>query len=125
VEPAGEKERRSAGRLLLSFDAGLATVTPMRGRRARADPKEPQMPDKLTLRQAVEKVLTGKRAGMTVAEITEQAIPLTRVAGATPKQQVYSLVYSEGRRPDGLVVKVREGKGGPVKLNPKRRKAAA
>jgi hypothetical protein len=87
--------------------------------------KEPQMESKLTLRQAVEKVLAGKRAGLTVAEITDAAVPLTRVAGATPRQQVYSLVYSEARKPDGLVVKVRDGKGGPFKLNPKRRKAAA
>jgi hypothetical protein len=83
------------------------------------------MPDKLTLRDAVEKVLTGKRNGLTVAEITDAAVPLSRVAGATPKQQVYSLVYSEARKADGLVVKVRDGKGGPFKLNPKRRRVAA
>jgi hypothetical protein len=39
---------------------------------------------KVTLRQAVEQVLTGKPKGLTVAQITEQAVPLTAVAGATP-----------------------------------------
>jgi hypothetical protein len=76
---------------------------------------------KLTTRQAVERVLTGKRTAMSVAAITEAALPLTSIKGATPKQQFYSLLYSEAKKADGLVVKV--GPGGTFKLNPKRKAA--
>ena len=76
---------------------------------------------KLTTRQATEKVLTGRRKPMTVAEITEAALPLTNIKGATPKQQFYSLLYSEAKKADGLVLKA--GDGGVFKLNPKRRKS--
>jgi HB1, ASXL, restriction endonuclease HTH domain len=79
-------------------------------------------PTKLTARQATEKVLTGKRSPMTVAQITEAALPLTAFKGATPKPQFYSLLYSEARKPDGLVMKA--GDGAVFKLNPKRQKAA-
>lgn len=79
-------------------------------------------PSKLTARQATEKVLTGKRTPMTVAQITEAALPLTAIKGATPKQQFYSLLYSEAKKADGLVIKA--GDGAIFKLNPKRRKAA-
>lgn len=42
--------------------------------------------------------------------------------GKFPKQTFYSVLYSENKKPDGLVVKV--GEGANFKLNPKRRKAA-
>ena len=75
---------------------------------------------KLTTKQAIEKVLTGQRKPMTVAQITEATLPLTNLMGATPKQVFYSVLYSENKRPDGLVTKA--GKGGQFKLNPKRAK---
>ena len=60
---------------------------------------------------------------MTVAEIAEASIPMTNLKGATPKQTLYSVLYAENKKPDGLVVKA--GDGGVFKLNPKRRKATA
>ena len=57
---------------------------------------------------------------MTVAEIAEAAIPLSNLQGATPKQVIYSVLYSENRRADGLVTRTDKG---TFKLNPKRRKA--
>lgn len=74
---------------------------------------------KLTTRQAIEQVLTGKRGTMTVAEIAEAGIPLTNLAGKTPKQTFYSILYGENKKSNGLVVKV--GKGGVFKLNPRRK----
>ena len=41
---------------------------------------------KLTTKQEIEKVLTGQRKPMTVAQITEATLPLTNLKGATPKQ---------------------------------------
>jgi hypothetical protein len=78
---------------------------------------------KLTTKQAIEKVLTGQRKPMTVAQITEAALPLTSLKGATPKQVFYSVLYGENKKADGLVVKA--GTGGQFKLNPKRTKAVA
>ena len=60
-------------------------------------------------KQAIEKVLTGRRKPMTVAEIAEAVVPVTNLDGKTPKQS--------------LVKKA--GDGGVLKLNPKRRKATA
>jgi len=74
---------------------------------------------KLTTMQAIERVLVGKRKGMTVKEITDAALPLTNLRGKTPKQTFYSVLYSENRKADGIVVKA--GDGGVFKLNPKRR----
>ena len=74
----------------------------------------------MTTKQAIEQVMTGKRKPMTVAEIAEAAIPLSNLAGATPKQVIYSVLYSENKRPDGLVTRVDAGR---FKLNPNRRKA--
>ena len=68
------------------------------------------------------KVLTGQRKPMTVAQITEAALPLTNLKGATPKQVFYSVLYGENKKPNGLVVKA--GEGGTFRLNPKRAKAA-
>jgi hypothetical protein len=79
------------------------------------------MTGKLTTKQAIEKVLTGKRSPMTVAEITDAALPLTNLKGATPKQVFYSVLYGENKKPDGLVTRV---DAGTFKLNAKRRKAA-
>jgi hypothetical protein len=81
------------------------------------------MTSKLTTKRAIEHVLTGQRKPMTVAEITEAALPLTSLKGATPKQVFYSVLYSENRKADGLVTKV--GPKGTFKLNPKRAKASA
>jgi HB1, ASXL, restriction endonuclease HTH domain len=76
---------------------------------------------KLTTKAAIEKVLTGRRKPMTVAEITEAALPLTGLNGKTPKQTFYSVLYGEAKKADGLVVKA--GDGGIFKLNPKRKAA--
>jgi hypothetical protein len=78
---------------------------------------------KLTTKQAIEQVLTGSKKPMTVGEIAEAALPLTALKGQTPKQVFYSVLYSENKKTDGLVLKA--GKGGTFKLNPKRRKADA
>lgn len=74
----------------------------------------------MTTEQAIQKAMTGKRKPMSVAEIAEAAIPLSDLKGATPKQVIYSVLYSENKRPDGLVTRTDRG---TFKLNPKRRKA--
>jgi hypothetical protein len=74
----------------------------------------------VTTKQAIQKAMTGKRKPMSVAEIAEAAIPLSDLKGATPKQVIYSVLYSENKRPDGLVTRTDRG---TFKLNPKRRKA--
>lgn len=75
----------------------------------------------MTLKQAVETAMKTKRGrSMTVNEIADAALPLaTSVKGATPKQQLYSILYGEAQRQHGLVE--RTGKG-EFKLNPKRRR---
>ena len=60
----------------------------------------------MTTKQAIEQVLTGKRKPMTVAEIAEAVIPLSNLRGQTPKQVIYSVLYSENKRADGLVTRV-------------------
>ena len=77
---------------------------------------------KLTTKAAIEQVLAGKRNGMRVPAIIEAAMRLTSLAGATPGQVVYSILYSENKRPDGLVTRVDRG---TFKLNPKRRRPKA
>ena len=77
------------------------------------------MTTKLTTRAAIEHVLTGKRKPMTVSAIFDEAMPLTALAGKTPKQTFYSVVHSEKRKDDGVVVQVGRGL---FKLNPKRRR---
>ena len=59
----------------------------------------------MTTKQAIQKAMTGKRKPMSVAEIAEAAIPLSDLKGATPKQVIYSVLYSENKRPDGLVTR--------------------
>jgi HB1, ASXL, restriction endonuclease HTH domain len=103
--------------MLLPLMTGLATVPsyPM---------KEATMAtttQKVTTKSAIAKVMTGKRKPMTVAEIADAAIPLTDLAGNTPKQTFYSVLYSESKRADGVVVQ--KGRG-QFALNPKRKKAA-
>jgi HB1, ASXL, restriction endonuclease HTH domain len=80
------------------------------------------MQNGLTTKQAIERVLTGRRKPMTVAEIADAATPMSNLNGATPKQVIYSVLYSENKREDGLVVRVDKG---TFRLNPKRRKLAA
>jgi hypothetical protein len=74
---------------------------------------------KLTTKQAIEQVLTGRRKPMKVRQIIDASVPLTALAGKTPGQVVYSILYSENKKPDGLVT--RTGKG-EFKLNPNRRR---
>jgi hypothetical protein len=59
----------------------------------------------VTTKQAIQKAMTGKRKPMSVAEIAEAAIPLSDLKGATPKQVIYCVLYSENKRPDGLVTR--------------------
>jgi HB1, ASXL, restriction endonuclease HTH domain len=77
------------------------------------------MTEKLTTRAAIEHVFNGKRKPISVPAIFEEAFPLTGLAGQTPKQTFYSIIHSEKRRPDGVVVQVGPGL---FKLNPKRRR---
>jgi hypothetical protein len=46
---------------------------------------------------------------MSVPAIFEEAMPLTALAGKTPKQTFYSVVHSEKRKADGVVVQVGNG----------------
>jgi HB1, ASXL, restriction endonuclease HTH domain len=73
-------------------------------------------------KQAIEQVLKGRRRGMRVPEIIEAGVPLTALKGKTPGQTFYSVLYSESKKSDGLVVQVDRG---TFKLNPKRRRAKA
>jgi hypothetical protein len=74
----------------------------------------------MTTKQAIEHVLSGRRKPMRVPAIIEQAVPLaTGLKGKTPGQVVYSTLYTENKRPDGLVVQTGRG---AFKLNPKRRR---
>jgi hypothetical protein len=78
------------------------------------------MTTKLTTRQAVEQVLTGKRKPMRVPAIIEAAVLPSRLAGKTPGQTIYPLLYAESKREDGRVVQTGRGE---FKLNPKLRRA--
>jgi hypothetical protein len=75
----------------------------------------------MTTKQAIEQVLSGRRKPMPVREIIAASVPLaTSLKGKTPGQTFYSVLYSEAKRDDGLVVQVGRG---TFKLNPKRRRA--
>jgi HB1, ASXL, restriction endonuclease HTH domain len=74
----------------------------------------------MTTKQAIEQVLSGRRKPMRVPAIIEAAVPLSNLSGKTPGQTVYSVLYSEAKREDGLVVQVDRG---TFKLNPNRRRA--
>jgi hypothetical protein len=80
------------------------------------------MSDKLTTKGAIEKVLAGRRKPMRVPAIIEAAVPLSNLAGKTPGQTIYSVLYAEAKKTDGLVIQTGRGE---FKLNPRRRKAAA
>jgi hypothetical protein len=56
----------------------------------------------MTTKQAIEKVLAGKRSGMRVPAIIEAGVPLaTSLKGATPGQTFYSVLYAESKKDDG------------------------
>lgn len=77
----------------------------------------------MTTKQTIEHVLTGKRKGMRVPEIIEEGVPLaTSLQGKTPGQTFYSVLYSESKKPDGLVVQTCRGM---FKLNPNRKRRTA
>jgi hypothetical protein len=77
----------------------------------------------MSTKQAIEQVLKGRRRGMRVPEIIAAGIPLaTSLKGQTPGQTFYSVLYSESKKADGLVVQVDRG---TFKLNPKRRRTKA
>ncbi len=77
----------------------------------------------MTTKQAIEQVLKGKRNGMRVPAIIEVAVPLaTSLKGKTPGQTVYSILYAEAKKPDGLVVQTARG---TFKLNSRRKRAKA
>ncbi len=76
----------------------------------------------MTTKEAIESVLKGKRRPLRVPEIIEAGVPLSNLKGATPGQVFYSVLYSESKKADGLVVQVDRG---TFKLNPKRKRAAA
>lgn len=75
----------------------------------------------LTTKQAVEHVLKGKRRPLRVPQIIEVGVPLTTLKGKTPGQTFYSVLYSESRKADGLVVQAGRGE---FKLNPQRRRSS-
>jgi hypothetical protein len=81
-------------------------------------------PSKLSTKAAITQVLSGSKKLMTVTQIADAAIPLTALAGKTPKQTVYSILYAENKKPDGLWQ--RTDRGTFTLRRPKRsRKAAA
>ena len=72
----------------------------------------------MTTKQTIEHVLKGKRNGMRVPAIIAAGVPLaTSLKGKTPSQTFYSVLYSESKKPNGLVVQVERG---TFRLNPKR-----
>ncbi len=64
---------------------------------------------KLTAKAAIEQVLAENGGPMRVPEIVQQAVPLTALSGKTPGQQIYSVIYSEAKKEDGLFEKVGRG----------------
>jgi HB1, ASXL, restriction endonuclease HTH domain len=75
----------------------------------------------MTTKQAIEHVLAGRRKPMSVPAIIAAGVPLaTTLKGKTPGQVFYSVLYSESKKADGLVVQTGRGE---FRLNPKRRKA--
>jgi hypothetical protein len=70
----------------------------------------------MSTKQAIEQVLKGRRKPMRVPEIIAAGVPLaTSLKGQTPGQTFYSVLYSESKRADGLVVQTGRGE---FKLNP-------
>ncbi len=64
---------------------------------------------KLTAKAAIEQVLAQNGGPMRVPEIIKQAVPLTALSGKTPGQAIYSVIYSEAKKEDGLFEKVERG----------------
>jgi HB1, ASXL, restriction endonuclease HTH domain len=88
-----------------------------RAHRALAESKE----QNVTTKEAIEHVLAGRRKPMRVPAIIEAGVPLaTTLKGKTPGQVFYSVLYSESKKADGLVVQTGRGE---FKLNPKRRRS--
>ena len=74
----------------------------------------------MTTKEAIEHVLAGRRKPMRVPAIIQAGVPLaTSLKGKTPRQTFYSVLYSESKKADGLVVQTGRGE---FKLNPKRRR---
>jgi hypothetical protein len=74
----------------------------------------------MTTKEAIAEVLAGSRKPMRVPAIIAAGVPLaTGLRGKTPGQVFYSTLYSEAKKPQGLVVQVSKG---TFKLNPKRRR---
>jgi HB1, ASXL, restriction endonuclease HTH domain len=94
----------------------LLTTVVMLARPADHQPKE----DTMNTKQAIEHVLTGRRKPMRVPAIIAEAVPVSSLKGKTPGQTVYSVLYAEAKKPDGLVVQTGRG---TFKLNPKRKRA--
>jgi HB1, ASXL, restriction endonuclease HTH domain len=76
----------------------------------------------MTTKQAIEQVMAGSRKPMKVRAIIDAAVPLPNLKGKTPGQVVYSVLYSENKKPDGLVTQTGKGE---FRLNSRRRKADA
>jgi hypothetical protein len=75
-----------------------------------------------TLAQAIEQVLRAGRKPMTVTEVSTRAVPLAAgVRGSTPRQQVYSILYGEKKRPEPRWVLVARG---TFKSTPKPKRSA-
>jgi HB1, ASXL, restriction endonuclease HTH domain len=73
-------------------------------------------------KEAIAHVLKGKRKPMRVPEIIADAVPLaTSLNGKTPGQTIYSVLYGESKKADGLVVQTGRGE---FRLNPRRKKTA-
>jgi hypothetical protein len=65
--------------------------------------------EKLTTKAAIERVLGAADRPMKVSEIVDEAVPLTGLSGKTPGQTVYSVLYAEAKKPDGLFDRVGKG----------------
>jgi HB1, ASXL, restriction endonuclease HTH domain len=57
---------------------------------------------KLTAREAITKVLAQHGGAMKVPEIIKAAVPLTGLAGKTPGQTIYSVLYAEAKKPGSV-----------------------
>lgn len=77
----------------------------------------------LTAKAAIVKVLTDAGKPMGVPEIIKKAVPLTALAGETPGQTIYSVLYQENKKSDGAFM--RTNAKGTFKLNPKAKTSTA
>jgi hypothetical protein len=65
---------------------------------------------KLTAKQAIQKVLADAGKPMSVKEIIEAAVPLTALTGKTPGQTIYSVLYAENKKQHGAFKRVGRGR---------------